>query len=131
MKPKTIILLLTLGIGIFIYYYFFIETLSVSQLIGKTSNPQASIFINLFDFDTGLTRYDIYHINCKNNYWNSRIREINSMADPVAKEKANEELLAEIIQDPSVKKITKKFLGFLGKSANSATSLLSGLEILK
>jgi len=127
-QGKLIIILSAIFLIGFATYYFFIDTLSISQLTGNTGSARANIFINLFDFDTGLTRYDIYHINIKSEYWKSRIKEVQSISDINTREKANEELVAEMMQDPSLKKIARKFLGFGAKSASSILQVLLSLN---
>ena len=117
MNNKTIIficILLVIGIG---FYYFFIDTLSISQIVGKSGNPKTTIFINLFDFDTGLTRYDIYNLGKKSDYWNKRMKEVYSIQDPTLRNIENEKLMAEMMQDPALKKITRKLFGFGGKTS--------------
>jgi len=117
MNNKTIIficIILALGIG---YYYFFIDTLRISEIIGKTRDPKTTIFVNLFDFNTGLTRYDIYSIVQKSDYWNDRIDKVLSIQDPILRNIEEEKLLAEMMQDPSLKKITRKVFGFGGKAS--------------
>ncbi len=106
----------------FSYYYFFVDTLTLSEITGKTDVPVADIFINLFDFDTGLTRYDIYNLKRKSDYWNTRIRQVESIQDPQHRKAEEEKLLAEMMQDPSIKKIVRKVFGFGAKTS---------LEILK
>jgi hypothetical protein len=112
---------LTIGLVIIILiafpvWYFFIDTLTVSQLVGNQSDPRVSLLVNFFDFDTGLTRYDIYHIHQKTPYWQERMRTIVQIQDPQQREIEHTKLMAEIMQDPSMKKITRK-LFFLGKEA--------------
>ena len=124
-KGKILCILIFIILTSCVVYYFFIDTLSFSQLAGNTGNTKANIFLNLFDFDTGLTRYDIYHINNKGEYWNGRIKEVQSISNIKAREKANDELVAEMMQDPSLKKITRKFLGFGVKSASSILQVLT------
>jgi len=129
MKQGKIILTLSLIIVFgFAVYYFFIDTLSISQLTGDTGSSKANIFVNLFDFDTGLTRYDIYHIKKKSEYWNSRIQEVQSISNIREREKANDELVAEMMRDPSLKKITRKFFGFGVKSASSILQVLTSIK---
>jgi len=131
MKHSKIILILGIMILMgFTAYYFFIDTLSISQFTGDTGSARANIFVNLFDFDTGLTCYDIYHINNKSEYWNRRIKEVQSISDIRERAKANDELVVEMMQDPSLKKITRKFLGFGVKSASSLLQVLVSFKWL-
>ncbi|MBC8427232.1 MAG: hypothetical protein H8E00_01090 [Deltaproteobacteria bacterium] len=104
-----------------LFWYFFIDTLSLTEVTGQPKNPIATIFVNLIDFDTGLTRYDIYNLASKSEYWERRIRQVNLIRNPQQREIENQKLLAEMIQDPSIKKIAKKLLGF---STGSAIAIL-------
>lgn len=112
MKSSRIILIGVCFIVAFFYWYFFIDTLRFSQIAGNTKNPYASIFINIIDFNTGLTRYDIYNLSRKNEYWQRRISEINEIHDIEKRNLENAKLLAEMMNDPSINKIVKKFTGF-------------------
>ncbi|MBI5183254.1 MAG: hypothetical protein HY999_02695 [Nitrospinae bacterium] len=112
-NSKKIIMGIVVGfLVVFLLWYFFIDTLTLSELIGKNVNPKASIFINLFDFDTGLTRYDIYNLKSKSVYWEKRMQEVASITNPKRREIGHEKLMAEMMEDPSMKKIVKKVFGF-------------------
>lgn len=126
MKKNTFFILIPVSLFFFgfVFYYFFVDTLLISEITGKTQSAKANIFINLFDFDTGLTRYDVYHINKKSDYWNKRMREVQSISDMKERERANDELVAEMLQDPSLKKITRKFSAFGAKSAGNLLQIL-------
>jgi len=117
-KNKGVILFIAIiVVTIFLYWYFFIDTLSLTKITGQPKNPITTIFVNLLDFDTGLTRYDVYNLANKSDYWERRIREVNSIRNPQQREIANNNLLAEMMQDPSIKKIAKKLLGLSHESA--------------
>lgn len=106
------------------FWYFFIDTLTISELSGKNVSPRASIFINLFDFDTGLSRYDIYNLKTKSVYWEKRIQEVTSIKNPKRREVEHEKLMAEMLQDPSMKKIVKKLFGL---GTNTALTVLKAV----
>ncbi|MBS3919497.1 MAG: hypothetical protein KG012_11485 [Deltaproteobacteria bacterium] len=97
---------------VFFYWYFFVDTLKLTQITGKPENAYASIFVNIIDFDTGLSRYDIYNLSRRSDYWQRRIREVESIQDPERRNMENAKLLAEMMEDPSIKKIAKKLIGF-------------------
>ncbi len=113
MKSKaliiTIIILAAVAYG---YYYYFVQTLMLSQIIDSSGNPFSSIIIGLIDFDTGLSRYDIHRISEKADYWNSRIQQVNSIQNYQLRNQENEKLLAEMMEDPSMRKVIMKLLGF-------------------
>ena len=110
-------LLVLLCMGGYFYYYYFIQTLSLSDIMGKTNVPMVDIFVSLLDFDTGLTRYDIHNLSQKSDYWNMRMRQVESVQDPRSRQVEQEKLVAELLQDPALKKIVRKILGFGTKSA--------------
>jgi len=109
----------------FLYWYFFVGTLKLTQITGKPENLYASIFVNIVDFDTGLTRYDIYNLSRKNDYWQGRIREVSAIQDPDKRNLESAKLLAEMMEDPSMKKISKKIIGF---GAAAALSILQAIK---
>lgn len=121
MKSVRVLFICGSLLAVFSYWYFFIDTLKLTQITGKPDNPYASIFVNIIDFDTGLTRYDVYNLSRKSNYWQSRIRDVSAIQDPQKREFENTKLLAEMMEDPSIKKIMKKFIGF---GADAALSIL-------
>ena len=109
---RKITIIIVVVLLLFFVWYFFIDTLTLSEIIGKDVSPKASIFINLFDFDTGLTRYDIYNLKSKSQYWERRMQEVASIQDPKMREIEHERLVAEMMQDSTMKKIAKKVFGF-------------------
>lgn len=94
----------------FAHQYYLGETLMLSQIIRSSDDPKASILVNLFDFDTGLTRYDIYNLARKGDYWEMRMRQVLSKQNPREREIENEKLIEEMMQDPTMKKIAREFL---------------------
>jgi hypothetical protein len=98
------------------YYYYDVDTLKFSEIVGETNDPKTDIFVNLFDFDTGLTRYDIHNLSTKSEYWKKSITEVNSIPNQQTRELETEKLYAEMMKDPTMKKITKKLIG-LGSQA--------------
>lgn len=121
---KVIIGIVTATLLALSFWYFFIDTLTISELSGKNLSPRASIFINLFDFDTGLSRYDIYNLKTKSVYWEKRIQEVTSIKNPKRREVEHEKLMAEMLQDPSMKKIVKKLFGL---GTNAALTVLKAV----
>jgi hypothetical protein len=93
------------------YYYFCIATLTIADLLPKSNNPLLTIGVRMFDFDTGLTRYDIYRLKSKAPYWTRRISELSSIADPDRKSDEEAKLLTEMLDDPVVKKLAERFGG--------------------
>jgi hypothetical protein len=63
----------------------------------------------LFDFDTGLTRYDIYRLKEKAPYWKKRMETIASIRNADQQAKENAQLIEEMLNDPSMNKIANTF----------------------
>lgn len=125
MTQKRIIVFLILASAIsFAYYYFFVDTLSMSQLARQTRNKKVKVLVGFIDLDSGLTRYDVYRVSKKGNYWKSRMREVRSIQDSTKRERERDRLLEEMMQDPSMRKIMRKLAAF---GANSATEVLKAL----
>lgn len=121
-RNKGLIAFIAVGLVVgVLYWYFFLDTLSLTEITGQPKNPLATIIVNLIDFDTGLTRYDIYNLASKSDYWEMRMRQVDSIKNYQQREIENQKLLAEMMQDPSIKKIAKKLLGF---STDSAIAIL-------
>lgn len=105
-------------------WYFFIDTLTLSEVIGKDVDSKAGIFINLFDFDTDLTRYDVHNLKSKAPYWEKRFREIDSLSDYTRRERERDKLMAEIMKDSAMKKIINKTSGF---GVDAVLAILNGM----
>ncbi|KKK48091.1 hypothetical protein LCGC14_3148620 [marine sediment metagenome] len=120
LKPvhRNIIIALTIVICFlgFAFNYYFIDTLKISEIIEKNNNPIAEIVFNIVDFNTGLTRYDIYNLSKNSNYWEKRLREVMAIQDSNKRNLESEKLFAEMMQDPSIKKIANKLMN-LGKDS--------------
>jgi hypothetical protein len=125
MRNKRILFIGVSLLTAFLYWYFFVDTLRLTQIAGKPENPYASIFVNIIDFNTGLTRYDIYNLSRKNDYWQRRVREVTAIQDPDKRNLENAKLLAEMMEDPSIKKIAGKLFGF---GADTALSILQAIK---
>ena len=111
MKVKLIILILSLvGLSAGGYYYYqhnYIKTLMLSEIVGHTENDVVNILVNLGDFDTNLTRHDLKEIKSQKDYWINRINEVNAIEDPELRDQANTKLLADMMEDPTMKKVCK------------------------
>lgn len=66
---KKLVFVLIIGLIAFAIWYFCIDTLTLSDLVENDISSDASILINLFDFNTKLTRYDIYRLKSKTQKW--------------------------------------------------------------
>lgn len=101
------------------YHHVYIDTLMLSEIVGKTDNPAINIAIKLGDFDTQLTRHDISQLNDKKDYWLRRIHEVQAMNDPDLQEQASLILIDEMMKDPVLSKISKGILSLGTKFAFS------------
>mgnify|MGYP001203910627 CR=1 FL=1 len=90
-------------------WFFFGKTLRLSEIAGRQENPYAEIALRLFDFDTGLTRYDLYTLQKKIKPWQRRFAWINSLPNRAQQDQEMNRLLLEIAQDP----VAGKFLNRL------------------
>lgn len=84
----------------------------LSEIVGKTDNAGINIAVNLFDFDTGLTRHEISQLNDRKDYWIARIKEVEAIQDNDQKTQASTQLLSEMMDDPVLKKICSGILNF-------------------
>jgi len=111
-NKKVMIAMASILILGFFYWFYFVDTLKLSEITGRPNNPVSSFFVNLIDFNTGLTRYDVYNLSRKHDYWQRRIQEVMSIQNPEMRKIENEKLLAEMMEDPSIKKIANRLMGF-------------------
>jgi hypothetical protein len=125
LKKGRIVFIATGLLAVFLYWYFFVDTLKFTQITGKPENPFASIFINIIDFDTGLTRYDIYNLSRKSDYWQRRIQEVMVISETERRKIEEARLLAEMMEEPSIKKIAKKLMGF---GSDAVLSILRAIK---
>jgi hypothetical protein len=125
---KIIALVIAVGVPSgSLYWYYFEDTLMLTEIIKEPENPRATIFLNLMDFDTGLTRYDIRNLASKSRHWEARIKEVEAIRDPQRRAFEQEKLMAEMMQDPSFKKIAKKVFAFGLDSALVIVQALTGI----
>jgi len=113
-------LVLTLG-SYFSYRHYFVKTLTLSEIVGHTDNPLANLAINLMDFDTGLTRNDLRRLKSNKDYWIGRIQEVDTIQDPDRKMQEGTQLLSDMMEDPTLKKICS---GILSLGTNATLGLI-------
>ena len=126
-KILIIVLIAVASLGIYFgYQYYYVQTLSLSEIVGKTDDSLTNIAVNFLDFDTGLTRNDIRQLKNNKDYWIGRINEVERIQNPDQKMEANTKLLSDMMDDPTMKKICKLIaslgfgfvLNFLGNCLN-------------
>lgn len=126
MKIFLIILLIS-GTSAGSYYYYqhtYVDTLMLSEIVGHSDDSWTNIAVNFLDFDTGLTRHDINRLKSSKDYWLKRIQEVDAIQDIELKTKENGILLAEMIDDPTIKKILK---GTFAKTSDFIVKILGML----
>ena len=111
MKIKILITIFFLSGAGYSFYHYFDETLMFSEIVGQSTDPTTNLLVGIFDFDTGLTRYDVYHLSGKSKEWLARMENINRIPDPRERERKTDILYAEMLQDRSFKKVAKKLFG--------------------
>lgn len=113
MKPKIIvILLLLLTVCVAAYSYYrnnYVKTLMLSEIVGETDNSAINLAINLFDFDTELTRHDISKLRENKDYWISRIKEVDTIQNADQKQQAIRALYNMAIERKIIKEGTYPF----------------------
>lgn len=108
MKVKFLIIFILATGSAYTYYHFFNETLMFSEIVGQSKDVPTNLLVGMFDFDTGLTRYDLYHLSGKSKEWLARMKQIDRIPDPTQRQQESEKLMAEMLQDHSFKKVAKK-----------------------
>ena len=108
--------------GYFGYQYYYVETLWLSEIIDAKDSSITKIAVNIFDYNTELSRHDLQSIKSSKDYWLNRVAEIDLIQDKDLKKKENEKLVEEILQDPAMKKI---FKGTVSKTAEFIKELLN------
>lgn len=120
MSFKSLIGILLAVVVVIAVWFLFVDTLMLSDLTGRSAGSIETILVSMFDFDTGLSRYDVYRLRSKAPYWEARMNEFNATTD----RHVRETIMAEMVRDPSMKKIVR-MLGALGASA--ALSVLNAI----
>jgi len=125
---KSVLILIlagSLAAGAYWYYHHeYVETLMLSEIVGKSDKPFEEFLTGVFDFDTGLTRHDLRKIGSKKEYWGKRMKEVEEIIDPVTKAEEMARLYNEMGDDKSMKKLRDKVIE---KSGNFASLILESL----
>lgn len=113
MKPIRLILSLITGLllvvgGYYYYQYQYVETLRLSEIVGKSGNPIEDMFTNMFDFDTGLTRHDLKQIEKRKDYWLQRVNDLKQISDSDKQAEAWARLYNDMSEDKSMAKLRDK-----------------------
>jgi hypothetical protein len=127
LKLKIATIIFIIGVVYSIWYYY-IDTLSMSEIVGQSDNAKVDILINLFDFDTGITRHEMRQLSQKADGWNQRMSEIMRIQDESLRQAEQEKLVAEMMRDPAFKKIAQLLFKTGAKSAKGLLEILSLLK---
>ncbi len=104
-----LLLLLALAAGGYWYYHReYVETLMLSEIVGKSEQPLENFLTDVFDFDTGLTRHDVKQIRKRKDYWKQRMDEVSEIVDPQKRADELARLYNEMSEDESMKKLRDK-----------------------
>lgn len=104
----TIFFFAFLAVTLLAAYYVFVDTLSLTEIMPPQSSFSGTMLLGLLDFDTGLTRYDCFRIHGKMGYWKKRINEVSAIPEFERQRIEQERLLAEMMQDPALRKFAQK-----------------------
>jgi len=123
LKVKIATILILIGIAYSAWYYY-IDTLTLSEITGQSENATVDILINLFDFDTGITRHEMRQLSQKADGWNQRMNDIMLIEDQSLQQAEQAKLVAEMMRDPAFKKIAKLILKGGTKSIKGTSDFL-------
>ncbi len=115
-KSKKILIGIVIILIAFGIWYYFIDTLTMSQIVGDDVSQNINMLVNAFDFDTEISRYNFNKLKLKVGKWDKRLQKIDRINDPVSRDTEREKVIGEIVSDPTVKKLMKHIPGF-GKDA--------------
>ena len=124
-KSKKILIGIVIILVAFGIWYYFIDTLTMSQIVGNDVSPNVDMLVNAFDFDTEISRYNFNKLKLKVGKWDKRLQKIDRINDPASRDTEREKVIGEIVSDPTVKKLMKHIPGF-GKDA-----VMTIFEIIK
>lgn len=102
-------------------YYYFIDTQKFSEVTGKTGSRFTDSIVSLVDFDTGLTRYDVYRIKHRRGYWQAKMDKVAAIKDASQREIEYKKLMDEMKNDSTLKKL-------IDKGMDKAGEILKGME---
>ena len=111
-KSKKILIGIIIILVAFGIWYYFIDTLTFSQIIGDDVSQNVGMLVNMFDFDTEISRYNFNKLKFKVAKWDKKLQEIDRNNDPTSRDKEREKVIQEIVSDPTVKKLMKHIPGF-------------------
>ena len=115
-NPNKLIIGLICVVIAFAFWYHYIDTLMFSEIVGNEGGYETTIFVNLIDFNTQLSRHDIRRLKSKVRKWVKRLEDIEKIRDTETRRREYKKTMVEITADPSMKKIIRK-VSIFGKDA--------------
>ena len=73
-KSKKILIGIVIILIAFGIWYYFIDTLTMSQIVGNDVSPNVDMLVNAFDFDTEISRYNFNKLKLKVGKWDKRLQ---------------------------------------------------------
>lgn len=130
MKIVKFLILVILALFFFsgsylLYKHEYVDTLMLSEILGKSDKPIENFLTDVFDFDTGLTRHDIKKLKKRKNYWAKRMNEVTEINDPSLQAVELARLYEEMREDEVMNKILDKATEKAGKLAGTILDLLN------
>lgn len=126
---KLMIVFITLSLsstGGYLYYkYEYVDTLMLSEIIGRSEKPLENFLTDIFDFDTGLTRHDVKKLKQRKNYWLKRMNQVNEIENPEVKANELAKLYEEMREDKAMNKVLDKFTEKTGQLAGKIFDILN------
>lgn len=112
MNSKKILIGIVVILVAFGIWYYFIDTLTMSQIVGDDVSQNVNMLVNAFDFDTEISRYNFNKLKFKVAKWDKRLQEIDRINDPTSRDTEREKVIGEIVSNSTVKKLMKHIPGF-------------------
>ncbi|PKP45897.1 MAG: hypothetical protein CVT94_16420 [Bacteroidetes bacterium HGW-Bacteroidetes-11] len=120
----TLVLIISTG-GYLFYKHEYVDTLMLSEILGKSDKPMENFLTDVFDFDTGLTRHDIKKLKERKDYWSKRMDDVTEINDPSLQASEMAKLYDEMREDEVMSKILDKTAEKTGKLAGTILDLLN------
>ncbi len=122
----SVILVLIISLGGYLFYkHEYVDTLMLSEILGKSDKPIENFLTDVFDFDTGLTRHDLKILKKRKDYWKERMNDVTEINDPSQQANEMAKLYEEMKEDEVMSKILDKASEKTSKLAGTILDLLN------
>jgi hypothetical protein len=122
---SVILVLIISSGGYLLYKHEYVDTLMLSEILGKSDKPIENFLTDVFDFDTGLTRHDIKILKKRKYYWTERMNDVTEINDPSLHASEMAKLYEEMREDEVMSKILDKNAEKTGELAGTILDLLN------